>query len=72
MEFKPWGDAQKNYNRIIKSGNEYKFISDLENSYPDGISETTLNVILWDENALCFQYIDNEFLTADEIKIKNK
>lgn len=70
-EFTPWSGAVSNYNRILKSDNEFSFMTDLEDIYPEGISDTQLNDILWFEDEFCYQYIDNEFLTADEIEIKN-
>lgn len=70
-EFTPWSGAKENYNRIIKSANAYHFINDLEEIYPEGISDTQLNDILWFDDEFCFQYIENEYLTAEEIEIKN-
>ena len=59
--FTRWSGAVYNYNRIIEAGKAEEFEYMIEDLYPDGIDETTLNDILWFEDELI-----NEFLGEEE------
>lgn len=67
--YKPWGSANYNYQKIIESKNLNWFFSELESLFP-AIEITQLNDILWFDDSFCFQFINDELLTADELEIK--
>lgn len=69
-EHTPWGGAGYNYNLIIESNNDDEFIFFLEDMFPEGLTSTELNDILWFEDALCYQFIDDELLNKEEKEIK--
>lgn len=46
-QFQPWSGAVDTYNLIAEAGKEVAFDSLIEDLYPDGLSETELNDILW-------------------------
>lgn len=50
LEFEPWSGAQYTWKKLINHGCEERAIEILEESYPEGLSETTLNDILWFES----------------------
>lgn len=72
QEFTPWSGATYNYNLIIQSGNDEAFIEYLEITYPEGIDETMLNDILWFEDSYCYQFINDDLLTPEELEIKKE
>lgn len=47
--YTPWSGAIDTYNTIVEAGKEEEFESLIEELYPDGIKEVTLNDILWFE-----------------------
>lgn len=49
---------------------EEEFIDFLEELFPNGLTSTELNDVLWFEDALCYQFIDNDFLNEEEKEIK--
>lgn len=61
-DFKPWAGAKENFNLLTLK--EMKIIEEIiEDLYPDGISETELNDILWFDDefiADCLGYKDYE------------
>ena len=46
-DFEPWSGATYTYNRIEEAGKLDELESMIEELYPDGIDETTLNDLLW-------------------------
>lgn len=46
-QFEPWSGAVGTYNLIIKTNKEDELETILEDLYPDGISDTQLNDLLW-------------------------
>ena len=68
--YKPWGSANYNLEKIIKSNNISIFLEELEELYPDGIALVTLNDILWFDDEFCFNFIDDEYLDEEELAIK--
>jgi hypothetical protein len=49
-EFEAWSGATDNWKKIINAGKGEAFITALEEFYPDGIDEVTLNDLLWFED----------------------
>lgn len=49
-DFEAWSSAVDTKDRIIEEGKIEKFDSLIEELYPDGIDETTLNDLLWFES----------------------
>lgn len=47
FHFTPWGGAVSTYNLIVEAGKGGEFESLIEDLYPEGISETELNDMLW-------------------------
>ena len=47
--YSPWSGAINTYNTIEEAGKLEEFESLIEELYPDGIKEVTLNDILWFE-----------------------
>lgn len=45
----PWSGAISTYKTIVEAGKEEEFESLIDELYPDGIKEVTLNDILWFE-----------------------
>lgn len=60
--FESWSGAKDTQQRIIKEGKADDFDALIEELYPDGLSETHLNDILWFEEDWIFENlgIDNE------------
>lgn len=54
-DFTPWSGATDTHNRIIEENKENEFDSLIEEMYPDGLSETQLNDILWFESEWIFE-----------------
>lgn len=54
-DFTPWSGAIETHNRIIEENKESEFDSLIEELYPDGLSETQLNDILWFEDEWIFE-----------------
>lgn len=48
-KYTPWSGAIDTYNTIVEAGKEEEFESLIEELYPEGIEEVTLNDILWFE-----------------------
>lgn len=69
-EFTCWSGAQYNYNLICKSNRDCDFIANLEEIYPEGLTDTELNDILWFDDEFCYQFINDEFLNDEELEIK--
>ena len=53
--FIPWSGAVDTFNHILEEGGMDNLESVLEDLYPDGIDETTLNDIFWFEDEWCFE-----------------
>ena len=61
IDFKSWSGATDTKNTIIENGKESDFEELIEEIYPEGLSETTLNDLLW---------FDDEFI-FEQLNIKN-
>lgn len=53
--FVPWSGAVYTFNHIMAEGGMKNLEWVLEDLYPDGIDETTLNDIFWFEPEWCFE-----------------
>lgn len=62
INFEAWSGAKDTKEKIIEEGKEDEFDSMIEELYPDGLSETTLNDILWFEEDWIYETlgIDND------------
>ena len=49
-QFEPWSGAVDTYNLIVEAGKEDELEAILEDLYPDGLSDTELNDLLWFES----------------------
>ena len=54
-DFDAWSGAVETKERIIEEGKAEQFDSLIEELYPDGISETQLNDLLWFEEDWLFE-----------------
>ena len=53
--FESWSGAKETQQRIIEENKENEFDSLIEELYPDGLTETQLNDILWFEEEWIFE-----------------
>ena len=71
-DFKPWSGAVSTYNRIEMEGklDDLEFI--LEDLYPDGVDETTINDLLWFDEDTVYEWlgIRSEQQIRDELRDK--
>lgn len=54
-DFKSWSGAEETQKRIIEEGKCEEFDSLIEELYPDGLTDTQLNDILWFEEDWVFE-----------------
>lgn len=59
--FQPWAGATDTYETIIENNYLSAFEDMIEELYPDGIEETTLNDLLWFEPKFIFENLGIEF-----------
>lgn len=57
-EFEPWSGACDTFNKIEEEDKMYILESYLEEMYPEGIDETTLNDLLWFESEWVYELLD--------------
>jgi hypothetical protein len=57
VNFDAWSGAVDTKDRIIEEGKAGDFDSIMEDLYPDGLSETQLNDILWFEEDWIFEML---------------
>lgn len=55
--FNAWSGAVETKERIIEEGKEDNFDQLIEELYPDGLSETSLNDLLWFEEEWIFKML---------------
>ena len=55
VNFDAWSGAVDTKNRIIEEGKENDFDCLIDELYPDGLSETQLNDLLWFEEGWIFE-----------------
>lgn len=58
--FQPWSGAVDTYNRIQEEGKGAAFETILDELYPDGMTETELNDLLWFEPETIFEWLGIE------------
>ena len=58
--FKAWSGAVDAQKEIIEAGKEEEFDSLIDELYPDGLSETTLNDLLWFETDWLYEMLGIE------------
>lgn len=56
-DFNAWSGATDTKQTIINAGKVDEFDNLIEELYPDGLSETQLNDILWFESDWCFEML---------------
>ena len=57
LNFDSWSGAKETQSRIIEEGKHEEFDFLIEELYPDGLSETQLNDILWFEEEWLFEHL---------------
>ena len=62
-EFKAWSGAVETQERIIEAGLEEEFERLIDECYPEGISSTQLNDILWFDSEWVYETLG---MTEDE------
>ena len=58
--FNAWSGATDTQDRIINEGKADEFDNLIEELYPDGLTETTLNDLLWFEDEWIFVFLGIE------------
>ena len=66
VNFDAWSGAVDTKERIIQEGKADEFDNLIEELYPDGLSETQLNDILWFEEDWIFEVLDISDEEEDE------
>lgn len=56
-DFQSWSGAKDTQKTIIENNKENEFDALIEELYPDGLSETQLNDILWFDSEWCFEML---------------
>lgn len=56
-DFTPWSEATKTWDKIIEADKDEEFIQRLDDIYPEGLSETQLNDLLWFEEEWCYELV---------------
>ena len=60
VNFDAWSGATDTQDRIINEGKAEQFDNLIEELYPDGLTETTLNDLLWFEDEWIFEMLGIE------------
>lgn len=73
-EFKAWAGGVDTKNIIVKKGLGEDFIDSLIDYFPNGLTETRLNDLLWHESEVAFAMVgldeNGEFPDEDEVEEK--
>ena len=67
--FESWSGAKDTQEKIIKEGKSDLFESILDSLYPDGITDTELNDLLWFDSESVYEWLgitDDEEETEEE------
>ena len=56
-EFTPWAGAVPWYEEIIKNRKGEELIAILEDTFPEGVSDTFLNDLLWFEPEVVYEWL---------------
>ena len=62
-KFNSWSGAKNTQDRIVKEGKENEFDAMIEELYPDGLTDTELNDMLWFEEEWIYETLG---ITDDE------
>ena len=65
-DFNAWSGAIETKNKIIDAGKEEEFEEMIEEIYPDGLSATKLNDILWFEDEWIYTCLGMESLEEED------
>lgn len=57
-DFEAWSGGKDTKDTILENGKGDEFDSLIEELYPDGLSETQLNDILWFDSDWCFEMLN--------------
>lgn len=66
VNFEAWSGAVDTQERIIEEGKANDFDALIEELYPDGLSETALNDLLWFEEDWLFEQLGIEEESEEE------
>ena len=58
VDFEPWSGATYAHERILAEGKERWFEDMIEELYPEGLTETELNDILWFERDWIYEALE--------------
>ncbi len=64
--YKPWSGAVDTWNRICNEGKVDDLENILDELYPDGLSETALNDLLWFESETVFEWLGMDSEDEDD------
>jgi hypothetical protein len=56
-DFEAWSDAKNTKNAILEADLGEEFMEALEEQYPEGITDTELNDLLWFEETRCYELV---------------
>lgn len=70
--FEPWSGAISTHERICNAGKAEAFEAILEDAYPEGLSETGLNDMLWFEPEWCYEMVGLRTETEIREEIEEK
>ena len=66
-EFEPWGETAINTKeKIVDAGKADAFSAQIQELYPDGIQEVTMNDLLWFDRDWCFESVGISDCEDDE------
>lgn len=65
-KYSPWSGAIDTYNTILEAGKEEEFEYLIDELFPEGIEEVTLNDILWFEPEFILESLGLSEETEDE------
>lgn len=56
-QFESWSGATSTRDKIVQAGKGELFIDELDQLYPDGLSDTRLNDLLWFDSEFCLELV---------------
>lgn len=66
QDFEAWSGGEATWNYLHEQGLDYEFLNVLEELYPDGITETQLNDMLWFDGDWCCAMVGLDRNAYDE------
>lgn len=69
-DFEAWSGAINTLDRIVAKGKDEELEAILEEMYPEGMTDTELNDLLWFEDELVYEWLEirSESVIKEEIK----